>query len=130
MKYPFKYTFIKLGLAPGVSDQATVDIPKEYDNFTALSLSQLTLDSSNGVNVSAEALPLVLANIKPSTEDAGICNVASPLHSIAGNGSDPHLLDVGMQFEGNTSPVLTVKNLSADKTYDIYVTMHGYREKA
>lgn len=131
MRYPFKYTFEVINLLPGISQPAQVDIPKEYDRFVCVSISSLVLSANTGITKAQEVMPLLLVNIKPSSEDAGICNVPTPLHAIAGNGAEPHLLDVAAEFDGNTSPMLTVQNISTDITYTkIFVTMNGYREKA
>lgn len=128
-RHPYKYTFVKTGLIAGDSYTPDVQIGNDIESFTATSVSALVIDAATGITVSNEQLPLILANIQPALDEAGICNVPTPLSSIAGNGREPHLLDMPVEFPGGSKPVVPLQNISTDKTYDVYVTLHGYRTK-
>lgn len=128
-QHTYKYTFVALALAPGVTASPDIKIGQDVAKFTATGMSVLALDATTGVTVSNEQLALILADLKPALDEAGICNVPTPLCLIAGNGKEPHLFDRPIEFEGNSTPVCQLTNISSDKTYKVYVTLHGYREK-
>lgn len=125
----YKYTFELAGLVFGTSDSTKVVIDTKTEKFTCTSLSALAIDATTGLSRSAEVLPLILMNIRPADAEAPIFNVQTPMSLVTGSGSEPHVLDQPIEFAGNSSPVLELKNFSTDKTYHIYVVMHGFREK-
>lgn len=129
--HTYTYTFDKT-INSGQSDAAQIEIADDVVKFDVTAISAMVVDVTGavvGITKANEQLPLLLANIKPSVDEAGMCNVPTPLHMLAGTSGEPRLLDEPWSLAGNTKPVLTLQNLTTDKNYRVFVSLHGSREK-
>lgn len=124
-----KYVFLATGMVPGATPAPTVSLSNNLENFTLTALSSLVLDATTGIKRSDEVLGLVTFNIKPAADVGGIFDRQVPITLATGSGAEPHILDNPVVFEGGTEPVCEMTNISTDKTYTVYVVMHGRRTK-
>lgn len=122
----YSYTQRVASLASGATAQLT--FPIEADSFFYCNALSYTADIAGAaLTESTNVLPLVNVVILDTGSGRQLMANAVPIPSIMGDGKRPFRLAKPRQFVATSQIVATLVNYSAGTTYDLWVTISGFK---
>lgn len=120
------YQTLVSGLANGTSfpTQINIDAGTDFYWFATTYQADVGAAAQTEANI---VIPLVTVVITDTGSQRQLMNAALPITTIAGPGERPYRLILPRLFRANSIISFNWANYSANQTYNLYLTMHGFR---
>ncbi len=113
-------------IAPGVSLPSQINIDAGTDFYWTATTFQADIGGADQQEATVEQ-PLVTVVITDTGSQRQLMNAPLPITCIAGPGERPYRLILPRLFRANSIITFNLTSYAASDTYQIYLTLHGFR---
>lgn len=123
----FIYTLAVTNLAPGGTNNATVNIQADAD-FIVTKMTGMADVAGAGQTFNTLVIPLVRVQLTDTGSGRNLFDVATDMSAIAGSAYLPYILPVERRFSANSTIQATFTSYDAAQTYaNVRLYLHGYK---